>query len=421
MGLLLPCSGANRIHRQKRHLAKEERGLDKLTIEDLDLKGKRVLVRADFNVPLDDRGRITDDTRLVAVLPTIEHVIAHQGKVILFSHLGRPGGKVVEDLSLDPVAQRLSELLSRPVRKLSDCVGPEVIQAVSDMREGEVILLENLRFHREEEANDKNFARQLARLGDIFINDAFGTAHRAHASTVGVTKFLPSAAGFLLAREIDYLDRVLSNPARPLVAILGGAKVSGKIGVIENLLDKADTLVVGGGMAYTFLVSEGMEVGSSLVETEKVDLAREILRKARRQRVSLLLPTDHLVADEVSPDARTKVVEQAGIPPGWRAVDIGPDTIELFASAIRGARTVVWCGPLGIFEIESFSKGTFAVAELLANSNALTVIGGGDSVAAVRQAGLIDKMAHVSTGGGATLEFLEGKKLPAIEALPDRG
>jgi phosphoglycerate kinase len=391
--------------------------LDKLTIEDLDLKGKRVLIKVDFNIPLDARGRITDDTRMVAALPTIEYAISHGAKVILISHFDRPGGKVVESLRLNPAAKHLAKLLARPVRKLDDCCGPEVVQAVSNMSEGDVLLLENVRFHPGEEANDEDFARSLAKLGDVFINDAFGAAHRAHASTVGVTKFLPSAAGFLLAEEIDYLSRVLGNPTRPFLSIIGGVKVSTKIGVIENLLNKVDALIVGGGMAYTFLMAEGVEVGKSPVELEKLGLARRILAKARHDGIPFLLPVDFLVADGISSNARSKVVGRAEIPADWQGVDIGPATIEKFASAISEARTVLWCGPMGIFEIESFSKGTIALAELLASSSVISVIGGGDSAAAIQQAGVADKMTHVSTGGGATMEFLAGKKLPAIEAL----
>lgn len=385
----------------------------------MDLRGKKVLIRADFSVPLDNRGGIIDDTRLRATLPTIEYVIAHQGKAILISHLGRPSGKVIEDLRLDPVAKRLGELLGRPVAKLNDCVGEEVLRVISEMEDGDIVLLENLRFHPGEEANDEDFARQLARLGDLFINDAFGTAHRAHASTVGVTKFLPSAAGFLLKKEVDYLDRVLGGLARPFVAILGGAKISTKIEVIKNLLDHADILIIGGGMSYTFLRVQGIEVGKSLVEEGQIKLVEEILDKARHKEVPIMLPVDHVVADRVSSDAMTRVVDQREIPPDWRAVDIGPASIEEFARPIRKAKTIIWYGPLGIFEIEPFNRGTFAVAELLAKSSALTIVGGGDSVAAVSKAGVADRMTWVSTGGGASLKYMAGRKLPAIEALPN--
>ncbi len=393
--------------------------MDKLSIDDLDLKGKRILIRVDFNVPL-EKGKVTDDTRIRASLPTIKRVLEQGGKAILISHLGRPEGKVREELSLSPVAERLGRLLKRRIKKLDDCIGKEVKEAVRNLRDGEVILLENLRFHREEEENDPGFAEELASLGDVFINDAFGTAHRAHASTVGVTKFLPSACGYLLRKEIEYLGKVLSNPERPFIVILGGAKVSTKIGVIKNLLGKADIFIFGGGMAYTFFKARGVETGRSLVEEDKIDLAKEILIEAISKGIPILLPIDHVVADRIAADAKVEIVQRLGIPPDWQAVDIGPATIAKFGHAINKGRTILWNGPMGIFEIEPFSKGTFAIAKLLAESKAITVIGGGDSVAAIAKAGLTDRMSHVSTGGGASLEFLEGKELPGVTALTDK-
>ena len=393
--------------------------MNKLSIDDLDLKGKRVLIRVDFNVPL-YKGKVTDDTRIKASLPTIKKVTEQGGRVILISHLGRPKGKVKEALRLNPVAERLEELLKRRVRKLNDCIGEEVKKAVFELRDGEVILAENVRFHKEEETNDPQFAKKLASLADVFINDAFGTAHRAHASTVGVTKFLPSACGYLLKKEIEYLGKVLSNPERPFIVILGGAKVSTKIGVIKNLLGKADIFIFGGGMAYTFFKARGVEIGKSLVEEGKIELAKEILIEAIRKGIPILLPIDHVVVDKVAADAKVKVVQRLGIPPDWQAVDIGPATIAKFGHAIEKGKTILWNGPMGIFEIEPFSKGTFAIAKLLADSKATTIIGGGDSAAAIAKAGLTDRMSHVSTGGGASLEFLEGKALPGVVALSDK-
>ena len=390
--------------------------MDKLTIDDLDLKGKKVLLRVDFNVPL-DKGAIRDDTRIKASLPTIRRVLEQGGKAILIAHLGRPKGKVKEELRLNPVAERLEELLKKNVKKLDDCIGEEVRQITATLRDGELILLENLRFHKEEEENDPEFAKELAGLADVFINDAFGTAHRAHASTVGVTKFLPSACGYLLKKEIEYLGKILSNPERPFIVILGGAKVSTKIGVIKNLLDKADIFIFGGGMAYTFFKARGVEIDRSLVEKDKIDLAKEILIEAIRKSIPILLPIDHVVADRVAADAEVKVVQRLGIPPDWQAVDIGPATISKFGHAINTGKTILWNGPMGIFEIEPFAKGTFAIARLLADSEATTVIGGGDSAAAIARVGLTDRMNHVSTGGGASLEFLEGKELPGVVAL----
>jgi phosphoglycerate kinase len=391
--------------------------MTKLTITDLNVAGKRVLVRCDFNVPLDKALNITEDLRIRAALPTIEYLLAHGAAVILCSHLGRPKGGPEDKLRLTPVAARLSELLGRPVLKLDDCVGPEVEAAVKAMQPGEVVLLENLRFHDAETDNDPVFAQQLAALADLFVSDAFGTVHRAHASTAGVCAFLPSAAGFLLQREIEFLGGALENPKRPFVAILGGAKVSDKIAVIENLLSKADKLLIGGGMANTFLKAQGYELGDSLVEDGSLDLARELLGRGGER---LLLPVDLVIADAFKADAATRTVGVDGIEPGWRALDIGPKTVALYASAVVDAGTVIWNGPMGVFEFRAFAAGTFALAQALADSQAVTIIGGGDSAAAVEQSGLADRITHISTGGGASLEFLEGRELPGIAALTDK-
>jgi phosphoglycerate kinase len=391
--------------------------VDKKSVRDVKVKGKRVLVRVDFNVPLEKSGKISDDRRVQAALPTIQYLRDHQAKVILCSHLGRPKGKAVDSLRLTPVAERLSELLGVEVKKADDCVGPAVAEAVAGMSLGDVVLLENLRFHAEEEANDPEFARQLASLADIYVNDAFGTAHRAHASTEGVTHYLPSVAGFLLEREINFLGKALSDPTRPFVAILGGAKVSDKIGVIQNLLPQVDHLLVGGGMANTFFKAQDHEVGESLVEADKVDLAKGLLARAGGK---LVLPVDVVVADAFSADAQFKTVAVDKVPVGWRILDIGPKTVARFTEILRSAKTVVWNGPMGVFEFSAFAKGTVEVAKALAGLDATTIIGGGDSAAAVEQAGLADEMTHISTGGGASLEFLEGKTLPGVAALQDR-
>lgn len=391
----------------------------KLGVADLDVKGKRVLVRVDFNVPLKD-GEITDDSRIRAAIPTIEHLRRAGARVILVSHLGRPKGQVVESLRMDPVARRLSELLGVPVRKADDCIGPAVQAQVAALADGDVLLLENVRFYPGEEKNDPAFARELAALADLYVNDAFGTAHRAHASTEGVARLLPAAAGFLMQKEIEIMGRALSNPERPFLALLGGAKVSDKIGVIQNLLTKVDTVAIGGGMAYTFLKAKGLEVGRSLVEEERVPLAAELLQQAQAQGVELLLPVDVVVADRFAPDAQHKVVPVDAIPPDWQGLDIGPATRELFAAAVRKARTIVWNGPMGVFEWDAFSEGTMAIARALADAQATTIVGGGDSVAAVERAGVADKITHISTGGGASLEFLEGRELPGVAALWDK-
>ncbi len=391
----------------------------KKTIRDVDVRGKRVLVRVDFNVPLDD-GRITDDRRIREALPTIIELRQQGARVILASHLGRPDGKVVDGLRLDPVARRLGELLGAPVRQLPDCVGPEVTRAVAEMRNGDVVLLENLRFHPEEEANDERFARALASLADLYVNDAFGTAHRAHASTVGITRFLPAVAGLLMEKELTYLSRTLEDPRRPFVAILGGKKVSDKIGVIRNLLTRADTLLIGGAMSYTFLRAKGLEVGASLCEDDKLDLAQSLMEDAARRRIAFRLPDDVVVADRFAENAAHRVVVVAAIPRGWMGMDIGPQTATAYADVIARAGTVMWNGPMGVFEFPAFAAGTRAVTEAMARSKAVTIVGGGDSAAAVQQMGLADRMTHLSTGGGASLEFLEGKQLPGVAALQDR-
>jgi phosphoglycerate kinase len=395
--------------------------MEKIGIDQLDLKTKRVLIRVDFNVPLNASLQITDDTRIRASLPTISYAIGQGAKVILLSHLGRPKGKVVPEMSLNPVASRLAELLGKSVKMAKDCIGEEVKAEIGRMREGEVLLLENCRFHQGDEENDKVFSRALAGLADLYVNDAFGTAHRAHASTVGVTRFLPvSAAGFLMQKEIQYLGKVVSNPDRPFIAILGGAKVSDKIGVIKNLMGKVDTLLIGGAMAYTFEKAQGLSTGSSLVEEEKVDLAKELLDQAASRKVRLLLPLDHVVAEAAEPGAKTQTVGRGEIPAGWKGLDVGPRTIEAYSREIQTAKTILWNGPLGVFEVEPFSRGTLAIAQAIASSSAVSVIGGGDSVAAVSQAKVADKISHISTGGGASLEFLEGIELPGIAALTDK-
>ncbi|MFN2269759.1 MAG: phosphoglycerate kinase [Anaerolineae bacterium] len=390
--------------------------MNKQTIRDVNVRGKRVLVRVDFNVPLKE-GTITDDTRIRAALPTINYLLEKGAALILCSHLGRPKGKIVPELKMDPVAARLSELLGRPVQKMDACTGTEVEEAAEAMQPGDVILLENTRFNPEEKENDPGFAKQVAGLADIFVNDAFGAAHRAHATTVGVADYLPAVAGFLMEKELEYLGNATTDPERPFIAILGGAKISSKIGVIESLLSRCDRLLIGGGMANTFFKAMGFEVGDSLVEEDAVPTAKTLLEKAGSQ---LVLPVDAVVADAYDNEAKTKVVAPNEVSPGWRILDIGPKTVQTFESALGGAKTVIWNGPMGVFEMPNFAKGTFAVAETLAKLDATTIIGGGDSAAAVKQAGLADKMSHVSTGGGASLEFLEGKTLPGVAALADK-
>ena len=404
--------------------------MNKLGIKDLKLKGKRVLIRVDFNVPLDQDRMITDDTRIKAALPTIRYVIESGGRAILISHLGRPKGKKVPAFSLAPAAVRLSELLQHQVEFIDDCIGPKVKAAVNEMKDGDVLLLENLRFYPGEKAGDDDFARELAALGEVYIDDAFGTAHRAHASMVGVTKYIEQcAAGFLLQKEIEYLGDELEDPQRPFIAILGGAKVSDKIQVIENFIARVNSILIGGAMAYTFLKAMGVPVGSSKVEEEIEDkkgntidvagLVRDILAKADSQGVEILLPADHIEADRFAADAEIKIVLRDGIEDGWMGMDIGPETIRIYSEKVKKAGTVVWNGPMGVFEMKPFAGGTMAVAQALAESDAVSIIGGGDSVAAVNQSGLADKISHISTGGGASLELLSGKVLPGIEALSD--
>lgn len=392
-------------------------GVRKKTIRDVDVGGRRVFVRVDYNVPL-DRGRITDDRRITATVPTITYLREHGAAVVLASHLGRPKG-VDDALRMDPVARRLQEILGLPVRKLDDCVGPEVASAIGAMRSGDVILLENLRFHPEEEANDPAFARALAAPVQLYVNDAFGTAHRAHASTVGVPSLLPAVAGFLMERELTYLGKVLEAPVRPLVVILGGKKVEDKIGVIRNLLRLAQTMLIGGGMCYTFLRAAGARIGSSLLDEKGLDLARELTAEAERRGVRLMLPLDVVIAQKVAADAPTRLADARDIPDGWMGLDIGPRTVAAFGGAITAAGTILWNGPMGVFELAPFASGTRAIAQAVAESCAESIVGGGDTAAAVEQFGLADRMTHVSTGGGATLEFMEGKVLPGVAALQD--
>ncbi len=392
----------------------------KKTIKDIDLKGKRVLMRVDFNVPLDDDLNITDDIRIRAAVPTIKYALDKGAKVILMSHLGRPDGQVKEDLRLAPVAKRLRELLDKPVVTLKDCVGPDVKKAVSEMKAGDVILLENLRFHAEEEKNDPNFAKELASLGDVFVNDAFGTAHRAHASTEGVTHYLPSVAGFLLEKEIEYLGNSVDDPKRPFIAILGGAKVKDKIKVIDNLLNKVDALIIGGGMAYTFLKAQGKTIGSSKLDKDGLETAKSALEKAAKKNIPILLPVDNVIADKFDASANTKTVGE-DIPDGWMALDIGPKTIKLFEDKLKSAKTIVWNGPMGVFEMDKFAKGTEDIAKYIAGLKGVTsIIGGGDTAAAMLKFNVESKMTHISTGGGASLEYLEGRGLPGIDALNDK-
>lgn len=390
--------------------------MNKKTIRDIEVAGRRVLVRVDFNVPLAE-GKVADDTRLRAALPTIQYLIDQGAKVILMSHLGRPKGKVVDELRMDPVAERLSELLGPSVRKLDDCIGDGVKEAIGEMGAGEVVLLENTRFHPEEGKNDPQFARELADLADVFVSDAFGAAHRAHASTVGVAQYLPAVAGFLMERELNSLGKAVGSPERPFAAILGGAKISDKIGVIKSLLPRANVLLIGGGMANTFLKAKGYEVGESLVEDESLEVANELVETAGEK---LVLPVDVIVADEFSAEAESKTVPVDEVPEGWRILDVGPKTVELFKEKLARAKTVIWNGPMGVFEFPKFATGTKAVACFLAEMDATIIIGGGDVVAAVKQAGVADEMTHVSTGGGAALQFLEGKTLPAVAALDER-
>ncbi len=393
---------------------------NKKSIEDVAVTGKKVLVRCDFNVPLDENKHITDENRINGAMPTIQYLAGQGAKVILCSHLGRPKGEVNMKYSLKPVADRLSEKLGKEVKLAPDCVGPEVKKMTEEMKNGDVILLENVRFHKEEEKNDPAFAKEMASVADLFVNDAFGTAHRAHASTAGVADYLPAVCGYLIQKEIDIMGKALSDPQRPFVAILGGAKVSDKIGVIENLLDKVDSLIIGGGMAYTFFKAKGYQIGTSICEDEKIDLAKELMAKAEAKGVKLVLPVDNKVAKEFNNDAEQKTVPSEAIEEGWMGMDIGEKSVALFSDVIKNAKTVIWNGPMGVFEFSNFAEGTRAVAKAVAEADAITIIGGGDSVAAVKQLGFGDKMTHISTGGGASLEFLEGKVLPGIDVLENK-
>ncbi len=395
----------------------------KLTIDQLDLKGKKVLVRCDFNVPLNEKREITDDRRIRASLPTIKKILNDGGAAVLCSHLGRPKGQFKEELSLKPVAKRLSELLGIEVKMAPDCIGPEVQKMKAELQPGQALLLENLRFHKEETENDPEFARQLAEGCDLFVNDAFGTAHRAHASTVGVTQYFKQcAAGYLIEKELKYLGQAVENPQRPFLAILGGAKISGKIDVIKNLFNKVDTLIIGGGMAYTFFKAQGYEIGKSLLEEDRIEMAKEILQQAKEKNVNFLLPVDVVVADKFDNEAQRKVVKVTEIPADYMGMDIGPESIELFSKEIKKSKTIIWNGPVGVFEMPNFAVGTRKIAEAIAEATdqgAISVIGGGDSAAAISQFGMDDRFTHVSTGGGASLEFLEGKELPGIAALTE--
>ena len=394
--------------------------MNKKTVRDIDVKGKKVLVRCDFNVPLDENKNITDNRRIVGAIPTIKYLLDNDCKVILCSHLGRPKGQFNKEFSLAPVAKELSKLLNKEVKLADDIIGESAKSLTANMKTGEVVLLENVRFDSREEANDVEFAKELASLAELYVNDAFGTAHRAHASTAGVADYLPAVAGFLMEKELNFLGTTLENPERPFMAILGGKKVSDKIGVIDSLLEKVNTLMIGGGMAYTFFKAQGYNVGNSMCEEDKLDLARELMQKAKDKGVKFMLPVDTRVGKEFKPDTESKTVAWTEIPDDWEGFDIGEKTIEMFSEELRNAKTVVWNGPLGLFEFDQFAKGTNAIAKVLSELDATTIIGGGDSAAAVRKAGLQDKMTHISTGGGASLEFLEGKKLPGIECLQDK-
>ncbi len=395
----------------------------KKTLEDIDVKGKKVFVRADFNVPLDENQNITNDKRIRATLPTIEYLLKQGAAVILASHLGRPKGKVVPEMSTKPVAARLSELLGKPVAFAEDCVGAPATEAAAKLQPGEVLLLENLRFHPEEEKNDPGFAKQLADLADVVVDDAFGCAHRGHASNEGITKYKETVAGYLIGKELDFIGKALEAPERPFVAILGGAKVSDKIAVIDNMIEKVNTIIIGGGMANTFLAAQGLNVGKSLTEPDKYELARKLAAKAHANNVKLVLPVDVEVADDFKAEANHKTVKVERIEDGWQALDSGPETAKLYAEALKGAKTIVWNGPMGVFEFDAFAKGTEAVAHAVAEATeagAVSIVGGGDSIAALKKTGLSDKISHISTGGGATLEYLEGKTLPGLAAIADK-
>lgn len=394
--------------------------MNKKTIEDIDVKGKRVFVRCDFNVPLDENGNITNDNRIKGALKTIKYLKDHDAKIILASHLGRPKGEVNPKYSLAPVAKRLSELLDCEVKMAKDVIGDDAKRLASELKDGDVMLLENVRFHKEETKNDPAFSKELASMADIFVNDAFGTAHRAHCSTTGIASYIPAVCGYLIQKEIEIMGKALSNPERPFVAILGGAKVSDKIGVINNLIEKVDSIIIGGGMAYTFIGAKGGKIGKSLFEADKVELAKELMAKAEAKGVKLYLPVDTLCGKDFSNDTETKIVETMNIPDDMEGMDIGPKSREVFAEVVKNAKTVVWNGPMGVFEFPTFAEGTLSVATAMAESGAITIIGGGDSAAAVTKLGFGDKMTHISTGGGASLEFLEGIELPGIAALNDK-
>lgn len=394
--------------------------INKLSLRDLDIKGKRLFIRADFNVPLDENLNITDDKRIRSTLPTINYAVDENARIILASHLGRPKGNIDKRYSLASAAKRLQRLIKKEVIFLPDCVGPKVEEVVNKMSEGDIILLENLRFHSEEEQNDEGFSKALAKLADYYINDAFGAAHRLHASTIGITKFLPSAAGFLLLREIEYLKGAVDNPVRPFVAILGGAKVSGKIGVLENLENKVDKVIIGGGMAYTFMKAEGYEVGDSLVENDMLDFALRVRKKLMSKGIKFYLPVDCVISQNIEHGSETKIVPVQEIPNGWRALDVGPASAKLFTEVLANAKTILWNGPMGVFEIDAFSRGTFSIAHAVADAYALTIVGGGDTDLAVSRAGVSESISFISTGGGAALELLEGKDLPGLSALTDK-
>jgi len=392
----------------------------KMTINDIDVQGKKVLVRVDFNVPLNEKKEITDDTRMTAAMPTIKYLLQNRAKVILCSHLGRPKGITNPDFSLAPLIGHLEKLSGTKVIFAEDCIGPVAAAAVDSMKEGQIVLLENLRFHKEETENDLEFSRQLASLADVYVNDAFGTAHRAHASTVGVTNYLPAVAGYLIGKELDFMGKAMENPERPFIAILGGAKVKDKIGVIDNLMKIVDALIIGGGMANTFVAAQGHEIGKSLFDPETLDTAKKIIAEAKMKGIKILFPVDFVVADEFSPDAKSAIVPVESIPENMMAMDIGPSTRILFATELKRAKTILWNGPMGVFEMPAFAAGTKAIAQALSEAQGITIIGGGDSAAAVKKLGFADKMTHISTGGGASLEFLEGKELPGIAALKDK-
>lgn len=394
--------------------------MNKKTVKDIDLKGKKVFVRCDFNVPMDENRNITDNTRIVAALPTIKYLLEQNCKLILASHLGRPKGEFKPEYSLAPVAKELSKLLGKEVIMANDVVGEDATSKASNLKEGEILLLENVRFHKEETENDTEFSKKLASMAEVFVNDAFGTAHRAHSSTTGIASYLPAVSGFLIEKELKFLGNAVNNPERPFVAILGGAKVSDKIGVIDSLLEKVDTLMIGGGMAYTFFKAQGYEVGNSICEMDKLDLAKSAMEKAKQKGVKLMLPVDTKIGKEFKADTESKTVKYTEIPADWEGFDIGAETIKMFSDELRNAKTVIWNGPLGLFEFDQFAIGTNEIAKVLSEIDATTIIGGGDSAAAVKKAGLEDKMTHISTGGGASLEFLEGKKLPGIDALMDK-